>query len=260
MPRVKRDTLRDHPAPQTSKASSRHGGKLDGRVVLVTGAGRRVGRAIAEEMGNAGANVIVHYFSSRVEAAQLASKLPKSLVCKADLRTADGCRSLMAAVRQHVGKLDFLVNSAADYTRGPFAYESDETWTKMLALNLLAPARLLREALPLGLSACVNIVDVAAWKPWKHHAAYAASKAALAHLTRCLALELAPSVRVNGVAPGTVAFPPGFSEAEQAGIINRIPLGRIGQPRDVARAVRYLLEEDYLSGVLLPVDGGASLV
>src|SRR2546430_2679820 len=122
---VKRDTLRDQPAP---KIGSRHGGKIDGKVVLVTGAGKRVGKAIAEELGNAGAHVVVHYFGSRVEAAQVGAKLPKSLVCKADLRTAEGCRSLIAAVRQHIGKLDFLVNSAADYQRGPFAYESDETW------------------------------------------------------------------------------------------------------------------------------------
>lgn len=251
---MKRDTLRDHPVPSPSHR------KLDGKVVLVTGAGRRVGRAIAEELGAAGASVVVHYFGSRVEAAKVGAKLPRSLVVKADLRTAEGCHALLTSVRKHLGHVDALVNSAAGYQRGPFAYESDDTWTELLALNLLAPARLLREALPLGIAACVNIVDVAAWKPWKHHAAYAASKAALLQLTRCLALELAPSVRVNAVAPGTVAFPESFSEAERAAITSRIPLGRTGEPADVARAVRYLLEEDYLSGVVLPVDGGAALV
>jgi pteridine reductase len=236
-----------------------HGGRLEGKVVLVTGAARRVGRAIAEELAEAGATVAIHFHGARAEAAEIGAKLPRSLVVKADLRTAAGCHALVQAVRTHLGRLDALVNSAAGYVRGPFAYESDETWEEMLSLNLLAPARLLRHALALGCTSCVNIIDVAAYKPWKHHAAYASSKAALMHLTRCLALELAPSVRVNGVAPGTVAFPPEFSEAERASITSRVPLGRIGNPRDVARAVRYLLEEDYLSGVIIPVDGGASL-
>mgnify|MGYP000974780834 FL=1 len=235
-------------------------GPLAGKVVLVTGAGRRVGRAIAEELGEAGAAVVVHYFGARAEAAQVAARIPRSLVIRADLRTVDGCRTLMDTVRQHMGRLDALVNNAAVYKRGPFAYESEKTWEELLALNLLAPARLLRHALALGCTSCVNIVDVAAHKPWRHHAAYATSKAALAHLTRCLALELSPAVRVNAVAPGTVAFPPEFSEAERAAIIARVPLGRTGGPADVARAVRYLLESDYISGVVLPVDGGASLV
>jgi NAD(P)-dependent dehydrogenase (short-subunit alcohol dehydrogenase family) len=233
--------------------------KLDGKIVLVTGAGRRVGTAIAEELGAAGAFIVIHYHSSRVEAARLAAKLPRSLVIKADLRRADGCQALLDGVRQHCGRLDALVNSAAGYARGPFAYETDESWS-LLALNLLAPSRLTRQALGLGVTSVVNIVDVAAIRPWKHHAAYASTKAALAHLTACLALELSPSVRVNAVAPGTVAFPPDFSEAEQASVIRRIPLGRIGEPADVARAVRFLLENDYLTGVVLPVDGGAALV
>jgi pteridine reductase len=152
-----------------------------------------------------------------------------------------------------------LVNSAASYPRGPFAAQGDEVWEATLALNLVAPARLIRLALPLGLAAAVNIVDVAAWQPWKNHAAYAAAKAGLAHLTRCLALELAPSVRVNAVAPGTVAFPPDFGAAERRAIESRIPLARTGSPADVARAVRFLVEQDYLTGAVLPVDGGAGL-
>jgi pteridine reductase len=233
--------------------------KLDDKIAVVTGAGRRVGRAIAEELAAAGATVVLHYHGSRVEVAQLASRMERSLVVKADLRTAAGCRALLEAVRKHCGRLDVLVNNAAAYVRGPFAYETDETWNHMLALNVVAPARLIRGALGLGVTSVVNIVDVAARVPWKHHAAYAASKAALAHLTACLALELAPAVRVNAVAPGTVAFPDAFSAGERAAIVRRIPLDRVGQPRDVARAVRYLLEEEYLTGVVLPVDGGAGL-
>jgi pteridine reductase len=124
---------------------------------------------------------------------------------------------------------------------------------------LTAPLRLIREALPRGLRAVVNIVDVAAYQPWPNYPAYSTSKAGLLHLTRCLALELAPRVRVNAVAPGTVAFPDWFDEARRSRQVERIPLGREGTLTDAARAVRFLIEEDYLTGVCLPVDGGAGL-
>jgi pteridine reductase len=236
-----------------------HAVDLAGKTALVTGAGKRVGRAVAEELGRAGARIAVHYHRSRDGAEALAASLPGAFAVGGDLRTAEGCRALLADVRARTGRLECLVNSAADYARGPFSDEDDATWEAMLALDLVAPARLIRGALPLGLVAVVNVVDIMAFVPIKRHAAYAAAKAGFAHLSRCLALELAPAVRVNGVAPGTVAFPPDFRPEEQAAVLRRIPLGRIGAPEDVARATRFLLEEDYLTGVLLPVDGGAAL-
>jgi pteridine reductase len=129
----------------------------------------------------------------------------------------------------------------------------------MMALNLDAPMRLMRAAVPAGVVSIVNIVDVGAQQPWPNYLAYSTSKAALLHLSRCLALELAPGVRVNCVAPGTVAFPDDWSEARRAAQLERTPLGREGHPEDVARAVRFLMENDYLTGVCLPVDGGAAL-
>ena len=119
--------------------------------------------------------------------------------------------------------------------------------------------RLMREASRAGVSAIVNIVDVAAWQPWANWSAYATSKAALLHLSRCLALELAPATRVNCVAPGTVIFPDDWDEARRAQQLAKVPLGRAGSPSDVARAVRFLCEEEYLTGVCIPVDGGAGL-
>ncbi|MSP58847.1 MAG: SDR family oxidoreductase [Myxococcales bacterium] len=232
---------------------------LAGKVALVTGGARRVGRAIAFELSRAGAQLVIHFHESRAEAAAVAAKLATGSIVQADLRDAAACRALIDAVHAQHGRLDLLINNAADYRRAPFAYEEEAAWSEQLALNLVAPARLVRLALPLGISSVVNIVDVAAWQPWKHHAAYAASKAGLVQLTRNLALELAPSVRVNAVAPGTVVFPPDFSDGEQDAIIRRIPLERIGDPADVARAVRFLCSEDYLTGVVLPVDGGAHL-
>ncbi len=232
---------------------------LTGKIALVTGGGRRVGRAIVGELGRAGMHVIVHCHASRAEAEAVAAGLPHATVAQADLRDRAQCRALIEGVRRDAGRLDLLVNNAAGYRRAPFADEDESAWDDLLALNLVAPALLTRHALPLGLSSVVNVLDVGAWQPWRHHAAYASSKAGLAQLTRNLALELAPSVRVNGVAPGTVAFPPDFTAAERAAITGRIPLGRIGDPADVARAVRFLAGEDFLTGVILPVDGGAQL-
>jgi pteridine reductase len=177
----------------------------------------------------------------------------------ADLRAPAECAALVDAVAAKLGGIDLLVNSAAGYLRGPFAAQGDAAWRELLALNLEAPARLVRLALAHRLSSVVNIVDVAAWQPWSRHAAYASTKAALVQLTRNLALELAPSVRVTGVAPGTVAFPADFSDAERRAVTERIPLRRIGAPEDVARAVAFLAREEFLTGVILPVDGGAQL-
>ena len=129
----------------------------------------------------------------------------------------------------------------------------------MMALNLDAPMRLMRAAAPAGVTAIVNIVDVGASQPWPNYLAYSTSKAALLHLSRCLALELAPKIRVNCIAPGTVAFPADWDGLRRAAQLKKTPLQREGHPEDVARAVRFLIENDYLTGVCLPVDGGAGL-
>lgn len=232
---------------------------LDGKVALVTGGARRVGRAIVEQLAAAGARVVVHHAHSADAASAVCRALAGATAFEADLRTADGCVALLEHVRATHGHLDVLVNSAADYRRAPFSDESDDDWRAMLELNLVAPARLIRLALPLGVRSIVNLVDIAAWQPWRRHASYAAAKAGLLQLTRNLALELAPSVRVNAVAPGTAAFPPDYSDEEKARAAQRIPLGRAGTPADIGRAVRYLCEEDYATGTVLTVDGGAQL-
>ena len=234
--------------------------ELDGKTVLVTGAARRVGRAIAETLAEAGARVVIHHAHSPREAESLALTLEEALVVQADLREPEAAERLVDAARAHGrGRLDALVSSAADFQRTPLAELTDEKWEAMLALNLTAPMRLARAAVPAGVRAIVNIVDVAAWQPWPNWLAYSTSKAALLHLTRCLALELAPAVRVNAVAPGTADFPDDWDAARRQRMVERIPLAREGTPQDVARAVKYLLSEDYLTGVCLPVDGGSGL-
>ncbi|MES1209195.1 MAG: SDR family oxidoreductase, partial [Pseudomonadota bacterium] len=157
------------------------------------------------------------------------------------------------------GGLDILVCSAAAFERRPFETIDDDAWRDMLALNLEAPFRLAQAAAPLlrrrrGL--IVNILDVAAFQAWKGHAHYAVSKAGLAMLTRVLALELAPKVRVCAVAPGTVAFAAGTPASDRARVVSRVPLRRVGKPGDVAQAVRFLCSAPYLTGSVISVDGG----
>jgi NAD(P)-dependent dehydrogenase (short-subunit alcohol dehydrogenase family) len=232
---------------------------LRGKTALVTGGARRVGRAIVEALAEAGARVVVHHHDSGAAAAELAASLPGAIALAADLRAPEAAAALVDGARAATGRLDVLVNSAAAYARTPLDALDDDAWHAMLALNLDAPLRLMRAAVRAGATAMVNIVDVAAWQPWPGWSAYATSKAALLHLTRCLALELAPTVRVNAVAPGTVIFPDDWDAERRARQTAKIPLGRIGAPADVARAVRFLVEEDYLTGVCLPADGGAGL-
>jgi pteridine reductase len=220
--------------------------ELAGKTALVTGAARRVGRAIAEELSRAGAQVVAHSHST-----------PGDL--QADLRDPKSAQFLVDEAVRRTGRLDLLVNSAAGYARTPLAQLTDEDWRQMMALNLDAPMRLMRAAVGAGVAVIVNIVDVGAYQPWPNHLAYSTSKAALLHLSRCLALELAPTVRVNCIAPGTVAFPDDWDLERRATQLKKTPLQREGHPDDVARAVRFLTENDYLTGVCLPVDGGAGL-
>lgn len=241
---------------------------LSGKNVLVTGGARRIGRAIVEEVAARGARVIVHHAHSGDEAAEVARAVARPggeapIVVAGDLRAPGGAAEIVRAAVAACGRLDGLVNSAAVYGRTPMAGTDDATWdatwSEMMALNLAAPAKLVRAALPHGLSSVVNIVDIAAWQPWPNWSIYSTSKAALLHLTRCLAVELAPSVRVNAVAPGTVLWPEDWDEERRARQAAKIPLGRAGTPADVARAVAWLLEEGYVTGACLPIDGGAGL-
>lgn len=229
---------------------------LSGKTALVTGGARRVGRAIVEELARAGCRVVIHYNGSGDDARALAAALGGAArLAQADLRDRAAAARLVA----DAGALDILVNSAAGYARTPLATLGDDAWDDLIDLNLAAPMRLMREAARAGVASIVNIVDVAAWQPWANWSAYATSKAALLHLSRCLAVELAPRTRVNCVAPGTVIFPDDWDAERRQKQLAKVPLSRAGEPADVARAVRFLCEEDYLTGACIPVDGGAGL-
>jgi pteridine reductase len=243
-----------------------HGGatpELSNRVALVTGAGVRVGRAIAEELGRAGATVAIHFAHSGSGAQATERTITaaggRARTFGADLRAPEAAASLINDVITWSKRIDILVCSAAGFDRRPFEQIDGPTWRDMLALNLEAPFRLAQAAAPAlrrRRGVIVNVLDVAAFHAWKGYAHYAAAKAGLAMITRVLALELAPRVRVCGVAPGTVAFPPGYPAADRQRVLSRIPLARVGRPSDVAGAVRFLCGASYITGSVIAVDGG----
>jgi pteridine reductase len=237
--------------------------ELSGRTALVTGAGVRVGRAIAEELARAGARVAVHYARStrgaQAAVAAMTAAGGAAQAFPADLTVPGAAAALVADVLAWAGRLDIVVCSAASFSRVPFEQIDERAWREVMALNLEAPFRLAQAAAPQlrrRRGVIVNILDVAAFHAWRGYAHYGASKAALAMLTRILALELAPRVRVAAVAPGTVAFPPGYPAAERKRLTSLVPLGRAGTPADVAAAVRFLCGASYITGSVVTVDGG----
>jgi len=238
-----------------------------GRSVLVTGAAVRVGRAIARAFAEAGADVVVHYRSSAKEAEEATSELRAlgvrvALVQGDQARDGDAQRIVAQAVHAH-GRLDALVCNAAHFEEAPATDLSRERFDAMLATNLSGPFQLARAAYPhlKQVQGCiVNLLDLCGTtQVWERTAHYAASKAGLAALTRLLALEWAPDVRVNGVAPGAVLLPDSLGRERRERILARIPMGRLGTPEDVARAVLFLASEPFVTGQILSVDGGRSV-
>jgi pteridine reductase len=214
-----------------------------------------VGEAIARALSREGWTVAAHYRTHRPRG--FAAALP------GDLATPDGPARLAAAFRASFDRLDLLVNSAAGFERLPLADLDAAAFDGQMDLNARGPLLLTRALAPLlarSRGAVVNVADVGGGLvPWKGYAAYCASKAALVRLTECLALELAPAVRVNAVAPGTVLWPESVTAGERRALERRIPLARAGTPGDVAGAVLYLAEAPFVSGAVLPVDGGRHL-
>lgn len=231
----------------------------------MTGAGIRVGRAIALHLAQAGFDLVLHANRSRLALEEVASECRAMgrdvLVLSADLSCRDSRAQWLDEVRTQVDSLDVLVNNAAIYESKALAEIDYAAWDKMLALNLEAPFFLIQGLLPLlkksSSASVINITDSGLDWPDAEYAHYFASKGGLSMLTKVLALELAPDIRVNSVAPGTVAFPPGFSEEAQESILHDIPMGRIGSPDDIAKAVCYLVSKgSYITGQSLAVDGG----
>src|SRR5437764_14286893 len=217
---------------------------LEGKSALITGGARRVGAAIARRLHAAGAAVLVHYRDSEADAAKLVAELnaaraKSAAKVKAELLAPIAPRALVSAATDAFGRLDILVNNASSFFPVPVGEIEASHWEELIGSNLRAPLFICQQAAPelAEHEGCiVNIVDIHAERPLKGYPVYSIAKAGLAAMTRSLALELAPRVRVNGVAPGAIAWPDDgqFEQAERARILATTPLGRIGSPEDVA--------------------------
>lgn len=239
--------------------------------VLITGAARRIGAAIARGLHAAGANVVLHCHRSRAEAERLADELndarPHSCaVVQADLLEVGNLGTLVDEATQAFGRLDALVNNASSFYPTAFGAIGLSEWEDLIGSNLRAPLFLSQAAAPRlreSRGAIVNLVDIHAERPLKDFVVYSIAKTGLAGLTRALALEMGPEVRVNGVAPGAILWPDGdehFAPSERSRILAQTPLQRIGSPEDVAGAVKYLLfDAPFVTGQILAVDGGRGI-
>ncbi len=238
--------------------------ELAGRRALVTGAGRRVGQAIAVGLAQAGCDVAVHYHGSAPGAEATAQAVRRAgrraEVLRGDLRDAGVARGLAERAAHALGGLDVLINSAGVMVHQPVEAVTPESWDETFDLNLRAYFFVAQGAIPhlrRTKGRIVNLADVAGFEVWPGYVPHCVSKAGVVMLTKGLARALAPDIAVNAVAPGAVLVPEAWDEAARAHLATTTPLQRLGDPEDVVRAVRYLLEGgDYVTGATLVVDGG----
>ncbi len=242
---------------------------LDGKVALVTGAAKRVGAVLVRALHRAGADVVVHYRGAGNEAEGLRDELETAragsvMLVRADLRDPQAPASLVAEAVDRWGRLDVVVNNASTFYPTKIGEVTDESWDDLLDINLRAPFFLVQAAAPhlsVTEGSVVNLVDIYADRPLQGFSVYNIAKAGLVMMTRSLARELGPRVRVNAVAPGPILWPEeGSTEKTQRMIINRTALKRQGHPDDLAAAMLYFVRDaPYVTGQVLAVDGGRSL-
>lgn len=245
--------------------------QLEGQVALVTGSAHRVGKAIALELARSGVHLLIHYHQStedivRTTLREIKSRGVEAHVVQADVSTPEGVAAIFQALREHFGRLDILVNSASNFQRRTLMDVTLQDWQETLATNLTGPflctqeaVKLMRENDPPG-GAIINICDKGAIDPWPEFAHHGISKAGLLALTKVTAASLGPEIRANAIIPGAVLKPEQMDEDRWQRNALRIPAKRPGSAEDVARAVVYLASEDFISGAVLHVDGGESVV
>ncbi len=240
--------------------------KLAGRVALVTGAAKRIGRSIALELAQRGADVIVNYRNSRDEAEQVVAEIVKmgrrSIAVQADVSVRADVQRMISRVEKEFGGLDILVNNAGMFQHVPFNEITDDQWNEILATNLTSQFMCAQTATPLlkrsGHGRIINLASLGGLLAWPGYTHYCVSKAGVISLTRCMARALAPEITVNAIAPGTITFEGDAAELE-ADFIRRAPLGRTGKGSDIAEAAAFLAESDFITGQVLVVDGGRSI-
>jgi pteridine reductase len=240
---------------------------LQGSVALVTGGAHRVGRAIVLALGHAGARVIVHYRSSADAAQAIREELQvlgiECALVAGDLAVVAEAERVVDAAIARWGRLDLLVNSAGLWGSTPIGTVTEARWDELIDTNLRSAFFISQRATPAlraARGAIVNIADVGALRPWRNHTPYLVSKGGIVTLTEVLAKDLAPDVRVNAVAPGPVLLPDNWTPEQAERAARSVLLGRLGSAEDVAQAVVYLAQAEYVTGVILPVDGGQRLV
>ncbi len=240
---------------------------VTGKVALITGAGVRVGRALALGLAQDGARIVVHYHRSREQAQtvvqEIAEQGGQAIALRADLREPAGLAYLVEEAKDRLGSVDILINSAAIFRRGTVLETDEANWDEHLTVNLKAPFFLCqafaRQLAPDQRGHIINIIDWRAVRPGTQYMAYTAAKAGLLALTKAMALALAPMVQVNAIAPGAILPPPGDPGGYFAKLVERIPLRHLGNPGEVLKAVRYLLGVDFVTGEVLFVTGGQHL-
>lgn len=244
--------------------------KTNAKVVLITGAGKRVGAAIARHCHRLGMCVAIHYRESAKQAQDLCTVFNQqrhnsAIALQADLKDLTQLKLLVSLVIQQWSRLDALVNNASSFYPMAFAKVTADTWEDLMASNLKGPFFLSQIAAPYlnkQAGSIINLVDIQAQRPLKNYSVYCIAKAGLVMLTKSLAKELGPEIRVNAIAPGIVLWPEDESEFDEQlreKIIARNALKRAGTPQDIAKTVEFLLHADFITGQIITVDGGRSL-
>ena len=241
---------------------------MKNRTVLITGAAKNIGATIAKELHSSGMKIIIHYNHSQKEAAKLVDELNdlrenSAIKIQADLKKKECYSMLINAALDFTGKIDVLINNASAFYPTPLNDINEENWNELININLKAPlfiSKLAAESLKENNGCIINITDIHASNPLINHAIYCISKAGLIILTKSLAKELAPNIRVNAISPGAITWPDGMDGETKENIINQTVLKKMGVAKDIAKTVIFLIEDaSYITGQILNVDGGKTL-
>jgi len=241
---------------------------VDNKVVLITGAAHRIGATTARFLHEAGFNIILHYLSSRSPAQALQKELNEQrensvVIVQADLLANNALTALVKEAYNAWQRLDVLVNNASTFYRTPIGSANDQHWDDLFGTNVKAPFFLAQAAAPFlrKTHGCIiNMVDIHARRPLKEYSIYSMAKAALETMTKALARELGPEIRVNGVAPGAILWPDDLDDVTKQRIVSKTFLKRKGEPEDIAKAIRFIIEDaPYMTGQIMSIDGGRSL-
>ena len=241
---------------------------MKNRTVLITGAAKNIGATIAKELHSSGMKIIIHYNHSQKEATKLVDELNdlrenSAIKIQADLKKKECYSMLINAALDFTGKIDVLINNASAFYPTPLNDINEKNWNELININLKAPlfiSKLAAESLKENNGCIINITDIHASNPLINHAIYCISKAGLIILTKSLAKELAPNIRVNAISPGAITWPDGMDSETKENIINQTVLKKMGNAEDIAKTVIFLIEDaSYITGQILNVDGGKTL-